>query len=98
MRAVACYESQFDAKRLARIQHTLTGHAIYWGSQAGFSHGERICFPTPLGTGDLWQTMMGFSQTPAPVDLATAMKSTSGLKDPPQFSFTFFAWIFRNIE
>lgn len=77
LRAVACYESQFDAKRLARIQHTLTGHAIYWGSQAGFSHGERICFPTPLGTGDLWQTMMGFSQTPAPVDLATAVKSTS---------------------
>ena len=69
LRSVACYPSQFDGPRLAKIQHTLTGHAIYWGSRTGFSHGERICFPTPIGTDNLLNTLSGFAQSPAPVTL-----------------------------
>jgi len=67
LRSVACYSSQFDEKRLAKIHHTLLGQAIYWGSRTGFTHGERICFPSPLGTDDLMGTLAGFAQTPAPV-------------------------------
>lgn len=70
MKSIACYESQFDAKRLAKIQHVITGQAIYWGSQAGFTYGERICFPTPIGTSNLMNTINGFSQSPAPVDVS----------------------------
>jgi len=86
MRSVACYDSQFDNKRLARIQHALTGQAIYWGSQSGFSHGERICFPTPIGTSDLMATIAGFAQTPAPVDLAGALKQPGELPPEPAAS------------
>jgi bacillithiol biosynthesis deacetylase BshB1 len=70
MRAVACYESQFDGERFARVKHFVSGHNVSIGSRCGFAYGELFALPQPVGTGDLFALVTGSkSSTPAPVPL-----------------------------
>ena len=67
--AVACYQSQFDDKRLARVRHFLGGHAIATGSRCGFAYGELFALPHPVGAPDLHALVVGGRGSPAPVQL-----------------------------
>lgn len=51
--AVACYESQFGAERIERIQHWIRSVAGVEGSYAGFSYGEQYVLPRSIGTQDM---------------------------------------------
>jgi bacillithiol biosynthesis deacetylase BshB1 len=68
--AIRCYESQFDAARLARVNHFVTGHAIAAGSRCGFAYGELFALPHPVGAIDLHALVHGGKGSPAPVTLA----------------------------
>jgi bacillithiol biosynthesis deacetylase BshB1 len=70
LRAVRCYESQFDAERFERVRHALTGHAVTAGSRCGFAYGELFALPGPLGAVDLVSLVSGAkAASPAPVPL-----------------------------
>ncbi len=70
LKAVQCYESQFDATRFERVRHGLTGHAITQGSRCGFAYGELFALPSPVGTSDLVALVCGAKGTSsAPVAL-----------------------------
>jgi bacillithiol biosynthesis deacetylase BshB1 len=67
--AVACYESQFDAERFAKVKHFLSGTNIHYGGRCGFAYGELFALPTHLGTEDLHRLVLGGKGSPAPVQL-----------------------------
>lgn len=70
LKAVECYESQFDATRFARVKHALTGYAITHGSRCGFAFGELFTLPGPAGTADLVTLVCGAkAASSAPVPL-----------------------------
>jgi bacillithiol biosynthesis deacetylase BshB1 len=69
MQAVACYHSQFDETRFARVKHFLTGTATYNGSRCGFTYGELFALPHPVGASDLHALVLGGKGSPAPVQL-----------------------------
>jgi N-acetylglucosamine malate deacetylase 1 len=69
LEAVRCYESQFDADRFAKVRHFLTGTNIYYGGRCGFLYGELFAMPAPIGTEDLFRTVLGGKGSPAPVQL-----------------------------
>jgi len=69
MKAVQCYESQFDDKRIALVKHFVTGHNIYQGARCGFSYGELFALPHPAGAADLMTFVLGGKGSPAPVQL-----------------------------
>jgi N-acetylglucosamine malate deacetylase 1 len=69
MSAVACYESQFDAERFAKVKHFLSGTNIHYGGRCGFAYGELFALPTHLGTEDLHRLVLGGKGSPAPVQL-----------------------------
>lgn len=66
MRAVAAYRSQFDEKRLAQVQHFLTGWCISTGASCGFAYGELFALPHPVGTQNLVETVLGRKGRPFP--------------------------------
>jgi bacillithiol biosynthesis deacetylase BshB1 len=67
--AVRCYQSQFDADRLAKVQHFLTGTNIFYGARCGFNYGEMFALPTVIGTDDMVKLVHGGKGSPAPVQL-----------------------------
>jgi N-acetylglucosamine malate deacetylase 1 len=69
LRAVECYRSQFDADRLARVRHFISGHNIQAGARCGFAYGELFALPHPVGTSDLHTLVMGGKGSPAPVQI-----------------------------
>ena len=69
MAAIACYRSQFDEARLARVRHFITGASVYHGSRCGFMHGEFFALPHPIGNSDLITVVLGGKGSPAPVQL-----------------------------
>ena len=69
MAAVACFESQFDAERFAKVKHFLSGTSIHYGGRCGFAYGELFALPTHLGTEDLHRLVLGGKGSPAPVQL-----------------------------
>ena len=69
LEAVACYQSQFDQPRLARVKHFLTGQNIATGSRCGFAYGELFALPHPVGASDLHALVHGGKGPPAPVSL-----------------------------
>jgi hypothetical protein len=69
LEAVRCYESQFDADRFAKVKHFLTGTNIFYGGRCGFLYGELFALPTPVGTEDLFKTVLGGKGSLAPVQL-----------------------------
>jgi LmbE family N-acetylglucosaminyl deacetylase len=70
MKAVACYESQFDPARFGRVKHAIAGHNITAGSRCGFAYGELFALPGPIGAQDLVSLVSGAkAASPAPAPL-----------------------------
>jgi bacillithiol biosynthesis deacetylase BshB1 len=69
LKAIQCYESQFDEKRVALVRHFITGHNIHQGARCGFSYGEMFALPHPAGAADLMTFVLGGKGSPAPVQL-----------------------------
>jgi bacillithiol biosynthesis deacetylase BshB1 len=66
MESIRCYESQFDAARLAKVEHWIRGINAYYGGLCGYAYGEMFALPSPVGAADLVQLVHGGSQSPAP--------------------------------
>ena len=45
VKAVECYQSQFDDARFAKVRHFLSGNNAYAGARCGFSDGELFALP-----------------------------------------------------
>ena len=67
MRAIACYASQFDEERFAKVRHFVSGWNAYTGARCGFSYGELFALPHPVGASDLTALVLGGKGSPAPV-------------------------------
>jgi bacillithiol biosynthesis deacetylase BshB1 len=69
LKAIQCYQSQFDDKRFALVKHFITGTNIFQGSRCGFAYGEQFALPHPAGAADLVTFVQGGKGSPAPVQL-----------------------------
>jgi len=69
LQAIACYHSQFDEGRMARVRHFVTGVAAYQGARCGFEYGEFFALPHPAGARDLMALVLAGKDSPAPVQL-----------------------------
>ncbi len=70
MRAIQCYESQFDAERFERMRHAVSGYNATHGSRCGFAYGELFALPQPVGAVDLMTLVCGAKgASAAPVPL-----------------------------
>jgi bacillithiol biosynthesis deacetylase BshB1 len=69
MQAVACYRSQFDDERFAKVRHFLGGNNSQTGARCGFAYGELFALPHPVGASDLHALVLGGKGSPAPVQL-----------------------------
>jgi bacillithiol biosynthesis deacetylase BshB1 len=69
MQAVACYRSQFDEDRFAKVRHFLGGNNSQTGARCGFAYGELFALPHPVGGSDLHALVIGGKGSPAPVQL-----------------------------
>jgi LmbE family N-acetylglucosaminyl deacetylase len=69
LKAIRCYESQFDEPRFERMRHFITGHNISMGGRCGFAYGENFALPTPVGASDLHSLVNGSKGSAAPVSL-----------------------------
>src|SRR5207248_1853240 len=69
LKAVECYQSQFDEARFSKVRHFLAGHNTQAGSRCGFLYGELFALPHPVGALDLVTLMRGGKGSPAPVQL-----------------------------
>lgn len=70
--AIRCYESQFDEKRVAGVEHYVRSSNGVDGVSIGVKYGEQYAMPRPVGTNDMvkllgeWKIPPPFSQTPRP--------------------------------
>jgi bacillithiol biosynthesis deacetylase BshB1 len=69
LQAVACYRSQFDEERFAKMRHFLTGYNIQAGGRCGFLYGELFALPHPVGASDLHALVHGGKGSPTAVVL-----------------------------
>lgn len=69
LKAVECYQSQFDPQRFDKVKHWLTGSNSFSGGRCGFSYGELFALPHPVGASDLHTLVHGGKGSPAPVVL-----------------------------
>ena len=70
LRAIQCYQSQFDAERFERVKHAVGGHNASQGSRCGFAYGELFALPGPVGAVDLVSLVCGAkAASAAPVPL-----------------------------
>jgi LmbE family N-acetylglucosaminyl deacetylase len=69
LEAVKAYESQFDAARFERVRHLLASANGFVGSRCGFLYGELFTMAVPVGTEDLYKTVLGGKGSLAPVQL-----------------------------
>lgn len=67
--AIRCYESQFDAGRVERVQHFVEAFNATHGAKCGFKYGELFALPTPVGTADFMTIATGAQGSAAPVQL-----------------------------
>ena len=67
--AIRCYASQFDDKRLKRLEHYLRAHNAALGGRCGFMYGEQYALPTPIGSNDFVSAVQGGAATVAAVQL-----------------------------
>ncbi|MBN2578193.1 MAG: PIG-L family deacetylase [Pirellulales bacterium] len=58
MQALACYKTQFPPQKAGVLDRIRTA-ALHYGQVAGFTAGEVLGSPTPLGTGDLMGLLFG---------------------------------------
>jgi N-acetylglucosamine malate deacetylase 1 len=57
LEAIACYESQFNAARLAMLTHWIRSAAGFEGGSAGFAYGETFCLPRAHPTEDMMKLL-----------------------------------------
>jgi bacillithiol biosynthesis deacetylase BshB1 len=69
LKAIACYDSQFDKQRFDKLQHYSSGQSASIGARCGFRYGEFFAMPVPVGSGDLTKTVKAGKGSPAPVQL-----------------------------
>lgn len=67
--SIRCYASQFDDKRIKRLEHFLRAHNATLGGRCGFLYGEQFALPSPMGSNDFMNTVQGGSATVAAVQL-----------------------------
>lgn len=69
MRAIGCYQSQFDGPRLEKVKHFVGAHNATQGARCGFGYGELFALPHPVGTTDFFHVASGAQGSAAPVQL-----------------------------
>jgi bacillithiol biosynthesis deacetylase BshB1 len=69
IKAIHCYQSQFDEGRFDRVRHFVTGYNVATGGRCGFAYGEFFALPAPIGAADLVNIVHGGKGVPAPVAL-----------------------------
>jgi bacillithiol biosynthesis deacetylase BshB1 len=69
VKAVECYQSQFDDARFGKVRHFLGGYNAYAGSRCGYLYGEMFALPHPVGVTDLVTLVRGGHASAAPVQL-----------------------------
>ena len=69
LKAIGCYQSQFDEPRFERMRHFVSGHNTAIGGRCGFAYGEMFHLPAPVGGSDLHALVLGAKGSPAPVAL-----------------------------
>jgi bacillithiol biosynthesis deacetylase BshB1 len=83
LKAIKCYQSQFDDDRFERIKHTITGYNITQGGRCGFAYGELFALPQPAGTSDLMSLVCGAKgPSVAPVPLPGQPPPPVNLEQP----------------
>ncbi len=65
LEAIRCYQSQFDDKRRAGLEHFICSGAGVEGSSIGVKYGELYALPRPLGVTDM-VSLLGDWQVPPP--------------------------------
>ncbi len=85
MEAIACYSSQFDESRFAKVRHFVSGNNISVGGRCGFAYGEFFALPTVIGTSEPFTLVMGGKATAAlrwlaagPASVAAAIRGREG--------------------
>ncbi len=71
--AIRCYKSQFDARRMADLEHYVRSSAGVDGSAIGVRYGELFALPRPLGVKDLGSLL---GEWPLPPPFATPSAPT----------------------
>lgn len=69
LRAIGCYQSQFDPARLEKVLHFMGATNATNGARCGFQYGELFALPTPVGTNDFFAVATGAQGSAAPVQL-----------------------------
>jgi len=69
IKAIACYDSQFDGARLDKVSHFVGAANATNGARCGFKYGELFALPTPVGTDDFFAVATGAQGSAAPVQL-----------------------------
>lgn len=70
MAAIRCYESQFDEKRIAMVQHWISAYNASNGGRCGFAYGEFFAMPQPVGAEDLVKLVRSGRVAPSPSPVA----------------------------
>ena len=66
LEAIACYKSQFDEERLARLTHRITSLDATEGGRCGFKYGETFALPHPMPMIDPGAHFLGMHPTASP--------------------------------
>lgn len=69
VKAVECYQSQFDDIRFGKVRHFLGGYNAHMGSRCGYLYGEMFALPHPVGAIDMVTLVRGGHASAAPVQL-----------------------------
>jgi bacillithiol biosynthesis deacetylase BshB1 len=69
LEAIACYDSQFDNDRFAKVRHYVSSANGYVGARCGFMYGEQFALPHPVGAENLFTLVHGGKGSIAPVQL-----------------------------
>ena len=69
LKAIECYQSQFDAGRFDKVKHYVTSANGFVGARCGFLYGELFALPHPVGGDDLFKLVNGGKGSLAPVQL-----------------------------
>lgn len=65
LEAISCYRSQFDADRLKRVKHWISGLNATLGAPSGFDYGEMFALHQPMAGADLFQMVTAGKAGPA---------------------------------
>lgn len=72
LKAIECYQSQFDAARFGKVRHWISASNATTGGRCGFMYGEHFTLPHPVGAANLHELVHGGKGIIAPPDLPGA--------------------------